>query len=60
MAIPLKDIIDNPSLIPEVDGPKCCLCGVILLRIIEDTHYIKGKPVCGDCYYGELGNVIEK
>lgn len=26
----------------------------------RDIHYIDGKPHCKDCYFGELGAMMEK
>lgn len=38
---------------------KCHICNKELHYLFE-TKYIDENPTCSDCYYEELGKVIEK
>ena len=59
MAIPLKDLIDNPGMLAE-EGPKCPYCGVLLQETITGKRRIGDQEVCSDCYYERLGELIEE
>jgi len=53
MAIPLKDLIANPGLLPPAVGQRCRYCNVPLQRTITGKHRIEtrmsatGKKIAG-------------
>lgn len=60
MAIKLRDLLNMSqeeiiSLFPSQN----CRCGGRIKEHPDEHYKIKGKPVCSDCYYSELGKVIE-
>ena len=62
MAIFLKDLIKNPRLFDDLSTaqPKCCRCGVELQETITGKRSIPNGEACSDCYYEELGKLVEQ
>lgn len=66
MAITMRDLIRNPSLIEQLRPTRrrcTCGCGQALGGSIEDVdERFCGPhgPVRADCYYGALGDVVER
>jgi hypothetical protein len=59
MAIPLKELIENPDLLSK-EGLRCPHCGVLLQETITGKRWEGDHEVCSDCYYEKLGEAIEK
>jgi len=62
MAIPLRDIIDNPKLLDELisSKDKCCYCKTPLSTTLTGKIEISLGMCCSDCYFEKLGEEIEK
>jgi hypothetical protein len=41
-------------------GTKCVACGCRIQRTITGEQQTSDGPVCDDCYYKQLGEVIDK
>ena len=62
MAIYLKDLIENPSLLepPQQQQVRCHRCNTVLQETITGKKFTEDGPECADCYYDEIGEAIEK
>jgi hypothetical protein len=62
MAIYLKDLVENPGRLRELRAqqPRCAGCEVVLQETITGRRQSPKGEVCSDCYYGLLGDEIEK
>ena len=63
MAVPLKDLINRaPEELKEFFNLKkqeCVYCGVPLQETITGKRHTDSGDACSDCYYAELGKIIE-
>jgi len=62
MPIYLKDLVKNPDLLKQLrqKQPTCCRCGVMLQETVTGKRDTPDGEACSDCYYGMLGEEIEK
>jgi len=63
MSIPLQNLIDNPSLIDDLldyNISLCCYCGCKLKGNITGKNKTPKGIACDDCYYENLGKLIEE
>jgi hypothetical protein len=59
MAIMLSDLIEDPTLLDaEREPSQLCACGVALTFLTGRNPTPKGLA-CDDCYYEQLGAVVE-
>lgn len=55
--------MSTSGYIEEIDiflKKACTICREIILDYIDDLYTIDSKIVCGDCYYKELGKLVEE
>ena len=62
MAIYLKDLIKDPRLLDDLrtKQPLCCKCKVELQETITGKRTTPNGEACSDCYYEEIGELIEQ
>jgi hypothetical protein len=62
MAIFLEDLIKDPRLFDDLSmaQPLCCRCGTELQETITGKRSTPQGDACSDCYYEELGNLVEQ
>jgi hypothetical protein len=62
MTVYLKDLLQRPGLLRELreQQPRCGGCGAVLQETITGKRKAPVGDVCSDCYYGMLGDEIEK
>lgn len=61
--ITIKDLLLNPALINLffLPPPLCgCGCGEPLVLVPGETEFMNGRRVRADCYFGALGEEIER
>jgi hypothetical protein len=52
----IDDIINGKEKLPEIKFPICKICGK---NLMEDFDPLQDPSKCNNCYYGELGDLIE-
>ncbi len=62
MAITLKELIADRSKLAMLDGDQqhCCSCGILLLETITGKRKTPEGEACSDCYYDQVGDLIEQ
>jgi hypothetical protein len=62
MAIPLTELIENPSKLDELEQAQlcCAYCGVPLQETVTGNRKTPRGRACSDCYYEQLGVAIEE
>ena len=62
MPLYFKDVVDDPQRL-NIHGfkqGKCCICGVVLQETITGKRKTPDGPACSACYYGAVGEEIER
>ena len=59
MAITLRNLLKDRSLLSVKKGQSCFDCDVLLQETITGKHSTGRGLVCSGCYYDELGKSIE-
>ena len=68
MRLTLKQLLDRPELLTQAreadekaaNVEKCAHCGVALQETITGKRPTPDGDACSDCYYEELGELIEQ
>jgi hypothetical protein len=64
MAFYLKDLAENPQLLRDLraraDAHRCVECDTPLQETLTGKRQIAGKDACSDCFYDELGKLVEE
>lgn len=62
MAITLKELIEDRTKLASLGGNQrhCCRCGVLLQETVTGRRKTPGGEACSDCYYEELGEIVEQ
>ncbi len=62
MALTMKEIRLNPALVHNLYSStgKCNTCDVSLQETVTGKRHIDGAEYCSDCYYEEVGAVVEE
>ncbi len=57
----IKEILSNPTLLDKYKKPKsfCADCSEPLSMTLTGCHKVKGRLLCDDCYYSELGECLK-
>jgi len=62
MALQLKDLAENPRLLQDLRArvQSCSKCGTLLQETLTGKRQISTGDACSDCYYEELGALVEQ
>jgi hypothetical protein len=62
MVLYLDEFDGNPGLLDELwtEAETCCKCKVVLQETITGKRQLGSANACSDCFYGELGDIIEQ
>lgn len=61
MVLYLDDFDNNPGLLDDLwtQAEKCCKCGITLQETVTGKRQLGSGNACSDCFYGDLGDVVE-
>ena len=60
MALTLQDLVDNPALLEMLRKVDTCPKCFKPFRSYEASYTIDGVRVCDDCYFGAIGELVER